>query len=250
MLILMAWSHDLSAQIGESDADDYFEFLTRANHYSPLEHAGSHGTLGVGIGAGMASYETPAGDLVMQEHWRQTGASVASNQRDSSRVNMGQIHVSKGLPYSLDVGGGFARDSRSNAEFVSGYVQWTGYEAFAMPALALRGQYSRLMGLATTDASAVEASVVVSYGFLRLFTVYGNYGVGRHDMVVRVGPAFGTSLALAGESDGTVGRVLIRQSRSLGMQYQLLPPFCIVAAEYSQVGHGSGSYLAKVSVGM
>ena len=29
MLILMAWSHDLSAQIGESDADDYFEFLRK-----------------------------------------------------------------------------------------------------------------------------------------------------------------------------------------------------------------------------
>lgn len=247
---LLFCSQTTLGQINSADTDSYFEFLTRANHYSPLEHAGSHGTLGIGIGVGLANFESASNSEVMQEHWRQSGDSLASNSSQQSRVTVGQIHVHKGLPYSLDVGGGFAKHAATQAKLISGYVQWTAYEAFAMPALAVRGQYSRLMGLATTDASALEASVLASYGFLRLFTIYGTYGAGRHAMVVRVGPSFGTILSLDGEADGVVGRVLVRPSKSLGLQYQILPPFCTIAAEYSQVGQGPGSYLTKVSVGI
>lgn len=250
IFVVLAISGRLNAQISHAETDDYFEFLARVNHYSPLEHAGSHGTLGVGIGVGIASFETPKATSVMEEHWRHANVSPEANQTNSNRVTLTQFHAHKGLPYSLDVGGGYARDARSNAKLVSSYVQWTAYEAFALPALAVRGQFSRLMGLSTTDASTLETSVLASYGFLRLFTTYASYGIGRHDVLVRIGPSFGTSMSLAGETDGNVGRIMIRRSRSVGIQYQLLPPFCTMAAEYSQVGQSPGSYLAKISVGI
>lgn len=241
---------EVRAAVTDAELDNYFEFLTRINHYSPLEHAGSHGTLGVGLGAGVASYVAPESRALIKDHWRQPGVAASANEASSARMTTAQIHVHKGLPLSLDVGGGIARDTRTDAKFISGYLQWTAYEAFARPALAMRGQYSRLMTLATTDASALEVTALASYGFLRLFTVYGAYGLGRHDMRIRFGDHVGTNFSLNGEPEGSIGRVLIRKTRSVGMQYQLLPPFCHIAAEYNQVGTGPGSYLAKFSVGI
>jgi hypothetical protein len=249
ILFAIDMSH-ATATVSDAELSDYFDFLSRVNHYSPLEHAGSHGTLGVGIGAGLVSYAGPDSYRLRREHWRQAGVDATGNDTNKGRVTMGQVHVHKGLPWSLDIGAGLARDPSTDSKFIAGYLQWTIYEAFARPALALRGQYSRFVGMATTDASAIEGSVLASYGFLRLFTVYGSYGLARHDLRLHYGDTYGTSLSLSEGPEGEVRRVLARTNRSVGLQYQLLPPFCNAALEYSQVGRDPASFAAKVSFGM
>ena len=238
------------AGISGDDADEYFEFLTRANHYSPLEHAGSHGTIGVGLGIGVASYDAPSSPDIIREHWRGGGENLDENKETPSRIYVSRIHVHKGLPYALDVGLGVGQNTGTSAALMSGYAQWTIYEGFAAPALAFRLGYNRLMALATTDASSFEAETLVSYGFKRFFTVYGGMGIGRHLIQVRTGSEFGTTMALYGETDGVVSKVLVRRSRSIGIQIQVLPPFMTVAFESASVGTGAQSYLAKLSIGI
>ena len=238
------------ADVSERDADDYFEFLARANNYSPLEHAGSHGTIGIGIGLGLAGYETPSNSEAMRELWRGSGKAAEENKTPEGRLYIPRLQVHKGLPWSVDVGMGLGQDRLTGANLMSAYSQWTIFEGFALPALALRGGYNRLMGLASTDSSSVTVDAVASLGFLRIFTVYGSYGAGRHQSQVRLGETFGTSLVIDGASEGKIDRVMFRRSKSLGMQLQILPPFCVAAIESKQTGDGPVSMLAKISAGM
>jgi opacity protein-like surface antigen len=249
-IMLFAVAPPVYAQITNADVDDYFEFLARANDYSPLEHGGSHGTLGFGVGLGMAGYEAPTNADLMRDHWRGANQPVDSKQEASGRVLIPRVQMFKGLPGSTDVGLGIGRDPLSRATLVSGYSQWTVYEAFAMPALAIRGGFNRLLGLAATDASSLTLEGVASYGFLRFFTIYAGIGVGRHQIEVRSGNGFGTVMTLDGDTETTINRVLIRRSRSVGLKVQLIPAFADIGLEAKRTGDGPATYLAKISFGM
>ena len=250
ILSLLAFGSIAYAEVSEKDADDYFEFLARANNYSPLEHAGSHGTMGIGMGLGLAGYETASNPEVMRELWRRSGTPAEENKTAEGRMYIPRLHVHKGLPWSVDVGMGLGQDRVTGATLVSAYSQWTIFEGFALPALALRGGYNRLMGLVSTDSSSVTGDAVASIGFLRIFTVYGSYGVGRHESHVRLGEAVGTSLVIDGASEVEIDKVMFRRSKSFGAQIQILPPFCVAAFESKQTGDGPVSLLGKISVGM
>jgi hypothetical protein len=250
LIVWLAGCSLVHAQLTETDVDEYFAFLTRVNHYSPLEHAGSHGTLGASVGVGLISVRPPNGVDTWREHWRRPGQDPRSNKVPNGRLVIPQIHVLKGLPWSLDIGGGYGRDRQSEAQSVSGYVHWAVYEAFARPAIGLRVQYSRLWGLATSDVSTVGLGAFGSYGFLRFFTLYGSYGVSRNDLQMRFGANYGTTLLLSDEAEGRQSAVFLRRARSVGLQYQLLPPFWIMAFEYSQMDRDVATYSAKISLGI
>lgn len=253
-LIFTVFSQFLFAQSALASAnlssEEYFDFLARVNQFSPLEHAGSHGTVGIGLGVGIANYEAPRSSDAMSEHWRGTSQVVSQGDSSPDRIYIPRAYLHKGLPLSLDGGFGVGQDPSTNAMLYSGYLQWTVYEGFAMPAFALRGSASRLIGLATTDASSLVGEVLASYGFLRLFTVYGSLGFGRHQAIVRSGQGYGTVMALSDDASGEAQKVMLRRSKSLGLQIQLVPPFITVAFEGATQAQGPTSYLAKLSFGM
>ena len=234
----------------EQQATDYFNFIERVARFSPLEHAGSHGTIGVSLGLGVSVHESANDQDVMRAHWRRSGSSERSNQNPSGAIYIPRAYFHKGLPWSIDLGVSYGQDPVSQAVLSAGYAQWTFFEGFALPALALRAGVSRLMGLATTDSSVLSTDLVASYGFLRFVTVYGALGRGRYQTRVHSGDSYGTTLALSENEDGHAERVSSRLSRSLGIQFQILPPFWTAAIESSQTGSGPTSFLGKISVGM
>ena len=239
------------AEIDDAATNEYFEFLARINDYSPLEHGGSHGTIGFGVGLSVAGYDAPTNTDIMREHWRGANQTVGQ-RRAPTAANMiiPRLQIHKGLPGSFDIGGGLGSDATSGASLASGYTQWTIYEGFAMPAFAIRGGYNRVLGLATTDASSTTVAGVASLGFLRIFTIYGTLGVGRHQIEVRSGAGFGSILALNGEYETTLSRTLVRRSNSAGIKVQIIPAFCDLSFESKRTGNSAGTYLAKISVGM
>ena len=240
----------LFGAVSDVDIDQYFYYLTRANSYSPIEHAGSHGTIGWGLGAGISSHQTPTNEELMREHWRGRHQDLSSVGSTPRLVLIPRIHIHKGLPWSIDVGGAFGQEPSTKATLISGYGQWTFFEAFALPAFALRASYSRLMALATTDASNLAFEGVASYGFLRLMTIYGAIGAQRDQIRVRSGSGYGTMLSLGDHESTSVQRILVGQTRAIGMQFQVLPPFWVLATEAKASTKGELSYLAKLSLGM
>lgn len=246
----IAWASAGYSAISEHDAQSYFRFLSRINTASPLEHAGSHGTLGLGLGMGVGVYHASVSDGILREHWRSPKQQAFENPSPGQRVVLPKFYVHKGLPYAVDIGISLAQDVTTKARLWSGYVQWTPIEGFAMPALGVRGGFRRCMGLATTDASSLSVDGVLSYGILKLVTLYGTAGLSRHQVEVRSGEEFGTGLALTKNGYGSVQSSFIGYSRSVGLQLQVLPGLATATTEANVSSDARLSFAAKVSLGI
>jgi hypothetical protein len=236
--------------ISDQDAQSYFRFLARINTASPLEHAGSHGPLGLGLGMGLGVYHTSVNKEILREHWRNSNQAVLHNPSPSQRLVLPRFYFHKGLPYAVDFGFSLAQDVTTKTRIWSGFGQWTPIEGMAMPALALRGGFSRCMGLAATDASSLSMDGVLSYGFLKLLTIYGTAGLSRHQVEVRSGDEFGTGLALTPNGYGSMESTFVGYNRSVGLQFQFLPGLATATTEVQIATNSRLSFAAKFSLGI
>lgn len=92
-----------------------------------------------------------------------------------------KLHVRKGLPFGIDLGASYAMVPNSNIKVIAGEVQYAILDgSVALPALAVRGHYSTLLGVDDLDLQTYGADAVVSKGFL-MFTPYAGAGVMRSE---------------------------------------------------------------------
>ena len=92
-----------------------------------------------------------------------------------------KLHVRKGLPFGIDLGASYAMVPASNIKVIAGEIQYAILDGgMALPALAVRGHYSTLLGVDDLDLRTFGADAVVSKGFL-MFTPYVGAGVMRSD---------------------------------------------------------------------
>lgn len=92
-----------------------------------------------------------------------------------------RIHVRKGLPFNIDLGASYSMLPSSNIKVIAGEFQYAILDgSVALPALAVRGHYSTLLGVDDLDLKTFGADAVVSKGFL-LFTPYAGVGVLRSE---------------------------------------------------------------------
>ncbi len=247
--ILFKPSITTAAASEDAIVNDYISFLSSANAYSPAEGAGSHGSIGFGLGIGASAEKKPENTALIDDQLRtsdQFANKESSKQTDQVVIPRAFFH--KGLLWPVDFGFGIGRIGDLQATTAGGYVQWTIYESFAMPAIAARLKHSRLMGLPSTEFSSTAIEGIVSHGF-RLFTVYGTYALNQHNAAIRTSGESGTSIALS-EVTGSDYKISKRdRSYTYGLQVQLLPPICNVAVE-NRMQDGQSSLLAKLSLGM
>jgi opacity protein-like surface antigen len=148
-----------------------------------------------------------------------------------------RIHVRKGLPFNIDLGASYAMVPSSNIKVVAGEIQYAILDgSVALPALAVRGHYSTLLGVDDLDLRTYGADAVVSKGFLFL-TPYAGVGVLRSD-----GEYTGNDpilLPLLQDQNVTTQRVFA------GVQIAMALLRVTLDAEYSEFP----VYTAKVSLG-
>jgi hypothetical protein len=96
----------------------------------------------------------------------------------------------------------------------------------------------------------ITGELLASYGFLRIFTVYGGLGAARSQIKTRSGQEYGTSLSLTGSPDNSISRVNVVPTETIGLQVQLVPPFAGATLETQKTGAGPRSVLGKLSIGM
>lgn len=250
MTVFLMVSPVAFAHVDPKATSDYLNFLIRLNNSSPLEHAGSHGTMGLSLGLGFGVYHHGVDSGILREHWRSPAQDNSHTQADLNRMAIPRLYVHKGLPASLDVGLVLGQEVATKARLISSYMQWTAIEGLGMPAVGVRGSLSRLMGLATTEASAMGVDGIISYSVLKMLTVYTTIGVSRHQIEVRSGQDYGTDFGLTKTGEGSLEKVLVGRSRSFGLQFLLLPPFFVSTAEVQMNGDSTLNYLAKISVGI
>lgn len=148
-----------------------------------------------------------------------------------------KLHVRKGLPFGIDLGASYAMIPSSNIKVVAGEVQYAILDGgVALPALAVRGHYSTLLGVDDLDLKTYGADAVVSKGFL-MFTPYAGAGVMRS-----VGKYAGTNTTVQATLDDqsvTTPRVFG------GVQVAMALLRLTLDAEFSDIP----VYTAKVSLG-
>lgn len=189
---------------------------------APAEPGGLTG-FDVGVEASLVKIDTDIWDQVISD--------------TPSYLGIPKVHVRKGLPFGIDLGASYSMVPASNIKVIGGEIQYAIMDgSMALPALALRGHYSTLLGVDDLDLTAYGADAVVSKGFL-MFTPYIGAGMLQ------------TEGKYAG-SEPILGTALEDQSEATaryfgGVQIAIALLRITLDAEYSEVP----VYTAKVSLG-
>lgn len=143
------------------------EDLGAALSYKALAPAEPLGLLGFDIGLEMTA-------TTLQNTDAFNGATSSST--DINVLPMPKIHLHKGLPGKIDIGASYTAVPDSNIKLVGAELRWAFIGGgIAIPAVAVRGTYSKLDGVDQLDFSTTGLELTVSKGFAML-TPYAGVG--------------------------------------------------------------------------
>ena len=210
--------------------DDFNDLVKEAGTmiaYRGIAPAEPQGLTGFDIGVEASFFKIDDG------LWNQ----VLDSDDVPSYLPVPKVHVRKGLPFGIDLGASYAMVPSSNIKVVAGEIQYAILDgSVALPALAVRGHYSTLLGVDDLDLTTYGADAVVSKGFL-FITPYAGVGVMRTN-----GEYAGTNATVKAnleDQSATIPRVFG------GVQVTMALLRLTLDAEFSEVP----VYTAKVSLG-
>jgi hypothetical protein len=144
------------------------EDLGSALSYKPVAPAEALGITGFDIGIEVTSTDISRSKAVLSKAG--SGASVVDS------LLIPKLHVSKGLPFGIDVAASWASIPGISANLVGAELRYALIDGgVAMPALALRGAMTNLNGSNELSFSTRSLDISVSKGFL-MFTPYAGVG--------------------------------------------------------------------------
>lgn len=144
------------------------EDVGAAVSYRSLQPAEPLGTTGIDVSA-----EFTVTQLANSEHW--IGAN--SDGDELTTVVLPKIHVTKGLPYDIDIGAFYSGSSNTDISVSGAELKYAFLEGTAAtPAIALRLNYSKMEGIDQLAISTKGADLSISKG-LTFLTPY--VGVGK-----------------------------------------------------------------------
>lgn len=139
--------------------------FTSAASYKGVTPAAPLGITGFDLGAELSF--TP---LANSSVWQKAGADV-------STLIVPKLHLHKGLPFNLDIGASLSAVPDSNIKLMGFEARYALIEGnVALPAVAIRGAYSKLSGVSQLGFDSSNVELLVSKGFV-MFTPYA--GIGR-----------------------------------------------------------------------
>lgn len=158
---------DMLGDLAQSEFRLLSEDLGAALSYKALAPAEPLGITGFDIGI-----EATATDM---EH--SALFDKASSGSGFSTLPVAKLHVHKGLPFNFDVGAFLSTAPDSNIRLFGAELRYAFLEGgVAMPAIAVRGTYTRLSGVDQLDFDTRGLELTISKGFAML-TPYA--GIGR-----------------------------------------------------------------------
>lgn len=142
------------------------EDLGSALSYKAVAPAEPLGILGFDIGVEVSSTSLQHKDVFDQ----------ACNNCSLNTLIIPKLHAHKGLPFGVDVGLMYSTVPNSNIKMTGMEVRYAIVEGgVVMPAVAVRGTYSKLTGVDQMDLSTKGVELTVSKGFVML-TPYAGVG--------------------------------------------------------------------------
>ncbi len=129
--------------------------------------------LGLAISSVQAAPAEPLGIIGFDVGVEVTAAKIASKQaywtkatsKPPSSLPLPKLHVQKGLPFGIDVGATYSSAQGLDFSVVGAEVKYAILSGnVALPAVAIRGAYTKLMGVDALDLSTISADLSVSKG--------------------------------------------------------------------------------------
>ena len=151
----------------QSDFKDLSRQVGLAISYTPLAPAAPLGLLGFDVGVEATAVRIDA----KEDFWID-----AVGKKPPSYLVFPKIHAQKGLPLGFDVGLTYAKAPGTNIGLVGGELKWAVLKGtLVTPAVAIRGDYTKLVGVDDIDMSVYGADISVSKGFA-FVTPYAGIG--------------------------------------------------------------------------
>lgn len=152
--------------LSQREFKDFSSELGLAISYIPAAPAEPLGIMGFDIGI-----EATAADIREDHsHWTKI------TRDPPSILIVPKIHAQKGLPFGFDIGAVYSKVPQSNISMIGGEIKWAYLSGnTALPAIALRGSYTKLMGVSDLNLDTFGADISVSKG-LAFVTPYAGYG--------------------------------------------------------------------------
>ncbi|UCD84594.1 MAG: hypothetical protein JSU92_15220 [Deltaproteobacteria bacterium] len=163
---------DLKNFIDLTDPQGAFEDLSRDMGYAlnliPLAPAEPLGITGFDIGAELSLIDIDQ----RIPYW----VNSVSDREPPPYLAIPKVHVQKGLPAGIDLGAIYAGTPKSNIQLIGAELKWAFIDgSMVMPALALRGSYTRLLGVDQLNFQTQGVDLSISKG-LPFLTPYGGVG--------------------------------------------------------------------------
>lgn len=167
--------------------DSFTEDLGAALSYKAVTPAEPLGLIGIDIGL-----EITATDLANIDKYQ----AAFGTTEDSVLLPLPKLHVHKGLPMGIDLGLVYSKVPTTDIGYIGGEIRYSPLGGnVALPAVAVRGTYTTLLGVDGASLSTKGVELTVSKGFLML-TPYA--GIGN----VWANSTIETGLPLIGDLEG------------------------------------------------
>lgn len=156
----------LFGNLGDAAFESFTKDLGSALSYKAITPAEPLGLLGFDIGV-----EITGTSLEGIDTW---GSVIGTT--DLGLLPFPKIHAHKGLPLGIDLGLVYSSLPMADISYIGGEVRYSFVSGnLALPAVAVRGTYTQLMGVDEIDLSTKGVELTVSKGFL-MFTPYAGVG--------------------------------------------------------------------------
>jgi hypothetical protein len=131
---------------------------SQLNHYSPTEGFYSKGSYGLHVGIGALA-------PMPQEHTE----TFTKSEQDELKEARPRLFLSKGTAWPIDFGGSLSLLQGSSKAMQGGiHTQWTLFEGFQLPSIAVRASRSILTHYSEVKSLTTDAiELGVSYGIIR-----------------------------------------------------------------------------------
>ena len=145
--------------------EDFIEEIGLTIAYLPMAPAEPLGIVGFDIGVEVTTAD------IDQSRW-----TAVTSADPPGTVVLPKIHVQKGLPFSIDIGAIYTKIPDSNIAIAGGEIKWAFISGnIALPAVAIRGSYTKLLGVDVLDLETYGADISISKG-IAFVTPYAGYG--------------------------------------------------------------------------
>lgn len=212
----------------QSQFDSLTEDFGAALSYKAITPAEPLGTIGFDFGL-----ELTATELASVDEWGQ-----AIGNDDLSYLPLPKIHVHKGLPFGIDVGAVYSQVPSTDIQYWGGEIRYSFVSGnLAIPAIAVRGTYTQLLGIDELDLSTKGLELTVSKGFLMLTPYAGIGQIWSNASLSYVEDQSGTNQTISLDGDATLFKWFAGLNINLGLMN--------IALEADQTGD-SLSYSGKL----